>query len=601
MSAIKKYNDAKVAWRRDGIIIHQGPSRTKEEIALATQRVSQLLSPLNRDLDVSDLLPLGPTRVSNSRLPQQIVSRICEDLDKRITELRKNNISSAPAASFWDKDVGLRYDTLKNEVWQNPVHLRKESRIEIWNPQTQVFETVKGLIDSGAAKTAGSARLHLCGNALGKTPVEFSLQDASGNNVPSVGVSYLKIRLSFPGVKPYILLHDVQTVFVDTPGWTCFLLGCEVLRHLEASPRTILTKRLLHSSSDLHYFLGNKQHTIVDVATTILALADLPKDGSYQARLTQLNTILSDWKAVQSELRVIHLQRSKFRKVVSLFQRRLYLIQRRNMLSKPNYRPSVPEKFELGMEKIGEHDVHCVAEYLGEDRYCFQMQYLEDRIKSIVWQRPAMSFPIQAEITAKNLQHILEGRVFDVVLADPPWSLAPSTPTRGPALAYAQMKDRDLLRLPLGQLINVGFLFLWVINSKIILALDWVRQQGFKVVEWLVWIKRNPKTNCISQTTGNVLRRGKELCLLCRKGIPDSTRYQFSVDVLESPVSLQSGKPRALYQLIERLVPNGRYLELFGRLQNVRTGWTTVGNELRLALSSIYDVDGPFDSGAVVG
>ena len=163
------------------------------------------------------------------------------------------------------------------------------------------------------------------------------------------------------------------------------------------------------------------------------------------------------------------------------------------------------------------------------------------------------------------------------------------------------MKDCDLLRLPLGQLINAGFLFMWVINSKMILALDWVRQQGFKVVEWLVWIKRNPKTNCISQTTGNILRHGKELCLLCRKGIPDSTRYQSSVDVLESPISLQSEKPRALYQLIERLVPNGRYLELFGRLQNVRTGWTTVGNELRLALRSIYDVDGPFDSGAVVG
>ena len=40
-----------------------------------------------------------------------------------------------------------------------------------------------------------------------------------------------------------------------------------------------------------------------------------------------------------------------------------------------------------------------------------------------------------------------------------------------------------------------------------------------------------------------------------------------------------SQKPRQLYELIERFCPKGDYLELFGRVNNIRHGWVTAGNE----------------------
>lgn len=42
----------------------------------------------------------------------------------------------------------------------------------------------------------------------------------------------------------------------------------------------------------------------------------------------------------------------------------------------------------------------------------------------------------------------------------------------------------------------------------------------------------------------------------------------------------QSQKPEEIYELAEALVPNGRYLEIFGRKNNLRNYWVTVGNEV---------------------
>ena len=37
-------------------------------------------------------------------------------------------------------------------------------------------------------------------------------------------------------------------------------------------------------------------------------------------------------------------------------------------------------------------------------------------------------------------------------------------------------------------------------------------------------------------------------------------------------------KPDEIYNLIERISKNGKYLELFGRPHNVRENWITLGN-----------------------
>ena len=51
-------------------------------------------------------------------------------------------------------------------------------------------------------------------------------------------------------------------------------------------------------------------------------------------------------------------------------------------------------------------------------------------------------------------------------------------------------------------------------------------------------------------------------------------------DVIVSQVRETSRKPDELYEIIESLCPTGRKVELFGRVNNLRKGWLTIGNQL---------------------
>jgi mRNA (2'-O-methyladenosine-N6-)-methyltransferase len=42
----------------------------------------------------------------------------------------------------------------------------------------------------------------------------------------------------------------------------------------------------------------------------------------------------------------------------------------------------------------------------------------------------------------------------------------------------------------------------------------------------------------------------------------------------------QSQKPEQVYEIIEQLVPNGNYLEIFARRNNLRNYWLSIGLEL---------------------
>ena len=51
-------------------------------------------------------------------------------------------------------------------------------------------------------------------------------------------------------------------------------------------------------------------------------------------------------------------------------------------------------------------------------------------------------------------------------------------------------------------------------------------------------------------------------------------------DVIFSKRRGQSQKPEEIYVILEKLVPNGNYLEIFGRRNNLRDKWVTIGNEI---------------------
>lgn len=65
-------------------------------------------------------------------------------------------------------------------------------------------------------------------------------------------------------------------------------------------------------------------------------------------------------------------------------------------------------------------------------------------------------------------------------------------------------------------------------------------------------------------------------------GIKGSPKINFNLDcdIIVSEVRETSRKPDEIYGLIERMIPGGKKIELFGRPHNCRKGWMTLGNQL---------------------
>ena len=61
---------------------------------------------------------------------------------------------------------------------------------------------------------------------------------------------------------------------------------------------------------------------------------------------------------------------------------------------------------------------------------------------------------------------------------------------------------------------------------------------------------------------------------------PAPAREGVECDIIFSERRGQSQKPEEIYHIVESLVPNGRYLEIFARKNNLRDFWVSVGNEV---------------------
>ncbi len=162
---------------------------------------------------------------------------------------------------------------------------------------------------------------------------------------------------------------------------------------------------------------------------------------------------------------------------------------------------------------------------------------------------------------------------FDVIMADPPWDIHMDLP-------YGTLSDDEMKNLPIKNLQENGVLFLWVTGRATELARECLEIWGYERKEELVWIKTNQLQRLIrTGRTGHWLNHSKEHCLIGIKGNPKINR-NVDCDVLVSEVRETSRKPDEIYELIERMKPGGRKLELFARAHNRRKGWISLGNQL---------------------
>lgn len=228
---------------------------------------------------------------------------------------------------------------------------------------------------------------------------------------------------------------------------------------------------------------------------------------------------------------------------------------------------------------------------------------------------PENSVPICADVTSYNFMNLaktmkkITNKEFDIIMMDPPWQLSTSTPSRGVAIAYSSLTDELIKKIPVLSLQTSGFLLIWVINAKYSLACDMFDQWGYNLVDEIVWIKKTV-TGKIAKGHGFYLQHAKETCLVgfkgdyfhflaeryCRQNNIDLSQIEqikiskkeeilklkktIANDVIFSERRGQSQKPNEIYSIVEQLCPNGHYLEIFGRRNNLHKNWVTLGNEL---------------------
>lgn len=160
---------------------------------------------------------------------------------------------------------------------------------------------------------------------------------------------------------------------------------------------------------------------------------------------------------------------------------------------------------------------------------------------------------------------------FDVIYADPPWQY--DVPLRGDPEFHYQTMPLDVvcdLEIPASK--NT-ILFLWATNPKLKEALKVIKAWGFEYKTNMVWVKDKIGT-------GYYFRGQHELLLVAKRGeIPTPVEETRPPSVLIAPRKGHSEKPHSVYEMIERMYPNRKYLELFAR--NGRKGWQAWGIDLQ--------------------
>ncbi len=179
---------------------------------------------------------------------------------------------------------------------------------------------------------------------------------------------------------------------------------------------------------------------------------------------------------------------------------------------------------------------------------------------------------LRKEKEAKLTERELPKGLYDVILADPPWRYQFSeTQSREIENHYPTMELEDIKALKVPSA-DDSVLFLWATAPKLEEALEVLNAWGFTYKTCAVWDKE-----IIGM--GYWFRGQHELLLLGTKGnMPAPEPSARFASVIRERRGGHSSKPTVVYEIIEKMFPGRRYLELFCR--SPRKGWEAWGNEI---------------------
>lgn len=181
---------------------------------------------------------------------------------------------------------------------------------------------------------------------------------------------------------------------------------------------------------------------------------------------------------------------------------------------------------------------------------------------------------VREEIKAENIADMeLPEQLFDVIYADPPWSYSSTIQKNAnvkhhyPTMTLEKIKE---LAIPAYE---DCILFLWVTGPKIADGLDVLEKWGFIFKGMFVWDKE-----IIGM--GMWVRWQHEILLLGIKGkVPvPKPKNRFS-SMIKERRGKHSKKPTLVYEMIEKMFPNRKYVELFAREKH-SDKWNAWGNQI---------------------
>ena len=194
-----------------------------------------------------------------------------------------------------------------------------------------------------------------------------------------------------------------------------------------------------------------------------------------------------------------------------------------------------------------------------------------NQLKSAIARQAALDRTKDIELDALAL-----GK-FVVLYADPPWRYE-HPPMGGSNRSienhYPTMELEEICALPIADIAHQNsVLFLWATSPKLPECLDVVKAWGFTYRTDMVWVKDKIGM-------GYHARERHEALLIAKRGeLPPPAPEVRPDSVQEAPRLEHSAKPPVFYEIIDRMYPSVRKIELFGRAPEEREHWFTWGNQ----------------------
>lgn len=181
-------------------------------------------------------------------------------------------------------------------------------------------------------------------------------------------------------------------------------------------------------------------------------------------------------------------------------------------------------------------------------------------------------------------------RQYDLIVADPPWKQS-----KGGKKSVRENSSGKPLDYPTCSLSEIethlaqasklttdnSVLFLWTIDKYLFDAEEIAKSLGYKLHARMIW---NKVTGIPAAFT---IRFGHEYLLYMRKGklLPVAEKERGKIhSVFTEQVTRHSKKPEISFEIINRLYPSARKLEMYARQE--RDGYDCWGNEVPILTSN---------------